>query len=66
MSVKDLIASWEEALVLALSQPDDEDPVAERHDGALTNEGDRRLKSNVHAGSAADGNVIYTGTVSVE
>lgn len=53
MSVKDLIAKWEEALALALNQPDDEDPVSEMHDGAVTNVADRRIarmRSNVVAG----------------
>ncbi len=58
MSVKDLIANWEEALALALSQPEDEDPVTEMHDGDLTNVADRRIasariRSNVHAGGCA-------------
>ncbi len=54
MSVKDLIANWEEALALALSP--DEDPVTEMHDDDLTNVADRqgitrsRIRSNVHAG----------------
>ena len=55
MSVKDLIANWEEALSVALSQPDDQDPVTEMHDDALTNVADRRIvriRSNVRAGSA--------------
>ncbi len=59
MSVNDLMAKWEEALELALSQPDDEDPVTEMHDVALTDVADRRIarigiariRSNVHAGS---------------
>ena len=56
MSVKDLIANWEEALAVALSQPDEQDPVTEMHDDALTNVADRRIasargtRSNVHAG----------------
>ncbi len=58
MSVKDLIANWEEALAVALSQPDDRNPVTEMHDDALTNVADRRIasdgiariRSDVHAG----------------
>ena len=53
MSVKDLIANWEEALAVALSQPDDQDPVTEMLDDALTDVADRRIakiRSNVHAG----------------
>ena len=55
MSVKDLIANWEEALALALSQPDDQDPVSEMHDDDLTNVADLRIarmrvRSNVVAG----------------
>ena len=52
MSAKDLIANWEEALAVALSQPDDEDPVTEMLDDALTSVPDRRIRirSNVHAG----------------
>jgi len=56
MSVKDLIANWEEALAVALSQPDDQDRVTEMHDDALTNVADRRIyarfRSNLHAGWA--------------
>ncbi len=52
MSVKDLIAEWEEALALALSQPGD----TELHDGDLTdanvNDSERmRVRSGVVAGS---------------
>ena len=55
MSVKDLIAEWEEALGVALSQPDDEDPVTEMHDGNLdltnaAHSARMRVRSNVRAG----------------
>ena len=48
----DLFANWEEAL--ALSRPDEENPVTEMHDGTLENVADgriTRIRSNVHAGS---------------
>ncbi len=56
MSVKDLIAKWEEALAVALSQPGDQDAVTEMHDGDLTNvaasaAARARIRSNVHAGA---------------
>ena len=56
MSVKDLLANWEAALAVALSQPDNEDAVTEMHDAMLTITADRRMadrrigiRSNVHA-----------------
>ena len=53
MSSKDLIAAWEEALAVALSQPDGEKPVIEMDDSDLTNvagSARMRVRSNVVAG----------------
>lgn len=53
MSTKDLIAEWREALALALSQQDEEDPVTELHDDDLTNvaTGPGIVRSNVRGGA---------------
>ena len=62
MSARDLIIQWEEALAVALSQPDDEDPITEMHDGDLTNVADRRIariRSNVLAGCTHGTDVCY-------
>ena len=57
MSVKDLIAGWEEALAMVLSQPGgQEDAVTELYDGDLINVADQRIariRSNVRAGPFA-------------
>ncbi len=50
MSVKDLIANWEEALTVALSQPDEGRGVIELNDGDLETVSGQRIRSNVHAG----------------
>ena len=52
MSVKDLIANWEEALAVALSQSDERD-IMELDDGGLEHVADRRLaaiRSGLRAG----------------
>ena len=54
MSVKDLIANWEEALAVALSQPDKRDAI-ELNDGDLEIVADRRIRSNMHAGQLQKG-----------
>ena len=57
MSIKDLMANWEEALAVALSQPAHQ----EMHDDALTDVADRRIariRSNVHAGIHGGGGQI--------
>ncbi len=55
MSVEDLLAKWEEALGVALSQPDKWDAI-EYCDGDLETVADlrmARLRSNVRAGAGA-------------
>ncbi len=53
MSIKDLLTNWEEALAVALSQPDKRD-ADELNDDDLETVADRRIRTiraNVRAGS---------------
>ena len=63
MSIKDLVAEWEEALGVALSQPHNEDSVTEQQDDALTYVASGfatgvRIRSNVQAGKVTLSTVL--------
>ena len=68
MSVKDLLANWEEALAVALSQAADDEAMAVQAD--LDTVADRRsasagIRSNVHAGATIKALTLFDPSVSI-